>query len=222
MTRRFGVMGFVAITITAGSWLAASAARAEPPPADPAGPSASGTVGVAPAPTMPPKEKDEARPAPNSIYAEGLGAGLLYSINYERRVIDDLGVRIGFSYTSFSASATAGSASSSASSSFITIPVTASYLGVRSGKSALEVGGGMTLVFASGSASGVGVSSSGSGAVPMGVAMVGYRLHPVGGAGFQFRVGVMAIVAKGAGLSSPDPTSIGVLPWGYISFGAGF
>jgi hypothetical protein len=161
-------------------------------------------------------------PAPNSIYLEGLGAGLAYSVNYERMVSDDVGVRLGFSYMSFGGSATAGGQTSSASATFVTIPITASYTGIRAGSSALELGGGTTIAYASGSASGVGASASGSGMMPYGVVMVGYRLHPLGHPGFQFRVGAMAIIGEGLGLSNPDPSSIGVLPWGYLSLGASF
>jgi hypothetical protein len=52
--------------------------------------------------------------------------------------------------------------------------------------------------------------------------MVGYRLQPVDHAGFQFRVGLMALAGNGLGLSSPDPKTIGILPWGYLSVGASF
>jgi hypothetical protein len=52
--------------------------------------------------------------------------------------------------------------------------------------------------------------------------MVGYRLHPVGDAGFMFRVGAMALVGKGLSLSTGDPEKIGVLPWLYLSLGASF
>jgi hypothetical protein len=171
------------------------------------------------APRAPADEGDH--PSPNSIYLEGLGAGLLYSINYERMVVDEVGVRLGFSYTSFGASATSGGQTTSASSSFITIPITASYIGIRSRKHALELGGGATIAYASGSASGVGASSSGSGAMPYGLVMVGYRLHPVDRAGFQFRVGLMALGGQGLGFSN-DPRNFGVLPWGYLSLGASF
>lgn len=170
------------------------------------------------------EEDSEAKPAENSVFAEGLGAGVLYSINYEHRVIDDLGVRVGFSYMSFGASSTSSSGTSSASANFLTFPVTASYLGIRGGKHALELGGGLTMTYASAAASGVGGSASASGVSAFGDLLVGYRLHPVGGAGFQFRVGIMALVGRGFSLSSDakDPTALGVLPWGYISFGAGF
>lgn len=166
-----------------------------------------------------PTEKEAVAPlAKNSIFAEGLGAGLAYSFNYERMVIDDLGVRAGFSYLSASASA----GGSSASSTLLTFPITASYVGVRSGKHALELGGGATLAHSSGSASSLGQSASGSGMTAYGTAMVGYRLHPVDHAGFQFRVGAMALLGKGLGLSDPDPEAFSVLPWGYLSMGASF
>jgi len=167
-----------------------------------------------------PKEKD--KPAPNSVFLEGLGAGLFYSVNYERRVIDDLGVRVGFSYMSLSASASAGGAESSASASYLTFPITASYLGVRGKRSGLELGGGMTLAYTSAAASSGVTAAADSGMTPFGTAMVGYRLHPVDHAGFQFRVGVMALAAKGLSLSNPDPNAFGVLPWFYLSAGAGF
>ena len=161
------------------------------------------------------------KPAPNSVFLEGMGSGLFYSVNYERRVIDDLGVRAGLSYLSVSSTASNGSTTASASSSYLTIPLTVSYLGVRGRKSGLEVGGGLTLAYSSGSAS-TGVSSaSGSGMAPIGTFMVGYRLHPVDHAGFQFRVGLMALAAKGLSFD-PDPNKVGVLPWFYMSFGAGF
>jgi hypothetical protein len=168
-----------------------------------------------------PKDK-EPELAPNTIYIEGLGAGLAYSLNYERMVIDDLGVRVGISYLSFGASATTSAGTTSASASLITLPITVSYTGVRSGKHALELGAGTTLAFASGSVSGFGANSSGSGMMPFGDLIVGYRIHPINHAGFNFRIGAMALIGKGLSLSSGDPEAIGVLPWLYISLGASF
>ncbi|SRR5579883_1150008 len=219
---RSAILSTIGVSIVACSLLSATTARAEENTPSSQPPS---NAPQSPPPAETPQAQGEGdnHPAPNSIFAEGLGAGLLYSINYERMVIDDLGVRVGFSYTSFGASATApDGTTSSASASFITIPITASYIGVRSRKHALELGGGATIAYASGSASGVGASASGSGVLPYGVVMVGYRLHPVDHAGFQFRVGLMALVGEGLALSSPNPSAVGVLPWGYLSLGASF
>lgn len=167
-------------------------------------------------------EHNSDKPAQNSVYAEGLGAGLAYSINYERIFVDEIALRGGFSYLSSSASATTSSGTTTATASYLTFPITVSYFGLRGRKSSLEVGGGMTLTYASGSASALGVSASASGIAPVGTLLLGYRLHPVGGAGFQFRVGGMALAAKGFSLSNPDPEAFGVLPWLYLSMGASF
>jgi hypothetical protein len=204
--------------VLAGSFLLVSSGASAAPPgsAKPAG-----AVIAAEHPTPPPAS-DADQPAPNSIYAEGLGAGLAYSLNYERLVVRDLGVRAGFGYWGVGASATVDGQTTGASASFLTIPVTVSYLGVRSGKHSLELGGGATLINTSGSGSGFGVSASDSALTALGTAMVGYRLHPVGNAGFQFRVGAMALVGKGLGLSATDPEKMGVLPWLYLSLGASF
>src|SRR5437899_3244878 len=37
--------------------------------------------------------------------------------------------------------------------------------------------------------------------------------------GFQFRIGIEALVGKGLALSNPDPNKLGVLPWVYLSIG---
>lgn len=170
-----------------------------------------------------PAAKGEPALAPNSVFAEGLGAGLLYSVNYERVIIDDLAVRAGFAYWSMSSSASAGGTTSTASSSAMMFPITVSYLGVRSRNKMLELGGGMTIASTSGSGSTVGSSASESGITPLGTVLVGYRLHPVEGSGFHFRVGAMAMGGKGLSFSAAhDPQAFGIIPWGYISFGGSF
>lgn len=149
---------------------------------------------------------------------------MIGSINYERMVIPDLGVRVGFGYFSVSESASAGGATASSNATYLFFPITASYIGLRSGKHSLEVGGGATILSVSGSSSFLGAHASGSGIIPYGDLLLGYRLQPTGGkAGFMFRVGAMALFGKGFSLSSnADPEKIGVIPWGYISFGASF
>lgn len=157
---------------------------------------------------------EDYRTADNNFFIEGGGPGLLYSLNYERIFEQDFGLRLGFSYQAFSASASGGSASAS----FITIPVIASYLGVSSGNHVLELGAGGTAIYASGSATSGSVMAAGSGMTALGTALIGYRRQPVDG-GFQFRVGVEALVGKGLSLSNPDPYKLGVLPWMYLSIG---
>jgi hypothetical protein len=219
--RRVG-LGVVAALVS----IASSRAEAQTPP--PASPPVAASAAPAPVPAPAPAASgtdgvvDHDHPAPNSIYVEGLGAAIGYSINYERLVLDPLAVRVGFSYLSLSASAGAGTESSSASATYLFFPITASYIGLRSGKHSLELGGGVTLLSLSGSANALGVSSSGAAIVPFGVLMVGYRFHPVDHAGFQFRIGFNALIGEGLGLQNPDPSKLGFIPWPYLSLGASF
>src|SRR3989442_7180112 len=68
------------------------------------------------------------RDATSSLFVEGGGPGLLYSINYELLFDDDYGIRAGFSYQPLSATGSSASGSATASVSFITVPDLANYL----------------------------------------------------------------------------------------------
>jgi len=157
------------------------------------------------------------RDATSSLFVEGGGPGLLYSINYELLFDDDFGIRAGFSYQPLSATGSSAGGSARSSVSFITVPVLANYL-VNFGSSALELGGGATIIKADGAASGNGLAVSASGTIVLGTAIMGYRRQPMDG-GFQFRIGIEALVGKGLALSNPDPNKLGVLPWMYLSIG---
>src|SRR5262245_7400276 len=122
--------------------LFASTASATPPTSAPRAPA---VIAAEHPVAAPPPAADADKPAPNSVNAEGLGAGLAYSINDERLILDELGVRAGFGYWGASASATVNGQTTSAGASFLTIPITVSYIGVRSGKHSLELGGGATI-----------------------------------------------------------------------------
>jgi hypothetical protein len=150
------------------------------------------------------------RTAMSSIYAEALGGGLLYSINYDRLIIDQLAVRAGFSYFLITASSSSEGTTSSVSANTWTIPIAANYVGLYSGSHGLETGLGATLIYASGTGSSLGYSSSASGLDAFMTANVGYRLQPVNG-GFNFRIGAQALIA-----------SWGTIPWGYMSLGYTF
>ena len=155
------------------------------------------------------------RDASNSLFIEGGGPGLLYSLNYELLLDDDAGIRVGFSYQPLSAAASSGGASGKAS--VITVPILATYL-VSFGSSALELGGGATLIRADGAGSGNGLAVSSAGTNVLGTAIMGYRRQPFDG-GLQLRIGLEALVGKGLALSNPDPNKVGILPWMYVSIG---
>jgi hypothetical protein len=151
--------------------------------------------------------------ANNSLFLEGGGPGLLYSINYELLFDDDFGIRAGFSYQPLSASGSSGSGPVSV----FTVPILATHL-VSYRASALELGEGATIIKADGAGSGAGLAVSSSGTTVLGTAILGYRFQPRVG-GFQFRIGIEALVGKGLALRNPDPNNLGVLPWMYLSVG---
>jgi hypothetical protein len=199
----------------------------EPLPANAARPAAPPRAQRSDASAEPSVEVDDDAPAPepelapNVIYAEGLGTGLFYSLNYERVLFGRFAARVGVSYLAFGASAGA----SSASAFQLAVPVGLSWIGARSGRHALETGAGATIRYAGGSAFVSGAGGQAAAVLPMGWLQLGYRYHPVGGAGFHFRVGVMALLGAGLGLGvrlGNEPQSLWLQPWGYLSLGAAF
>ncbi len=143
----------------------------------------------------PVESRAQERTAKNTFYVELLGNGLVYSVNYERFVGNDVAFRLGAGYISANDSGFYGS--------LFALPVTASYLGVRSGNHALELGGGA--VVASYSGGKVKVIDSDTGVA--GTAIVGYRYAPTSG-GFTFRVAFTPVFGAG-----------GFLPWGGAAVG---
>lgn len=164
---------------------------------------------------------DHAARERSTVYVEGLGAGLFYSVNYERLVLPDVALRAGAGYVALGASTAAGSSSEN-SVSYLTVPLTVSYLGFGSARHVMEVGGGVTIRYATDTVSAGMSEVEGGGLSPYGVAFVGYRLHAVGGPGPSLRAGVLVLAGQGLSLRDPEPDEVGVLPWGYLSFGATF
>jgi hypothetical protein len=157
------------------------------------------------------------RTANNSVFAEGLGPGLLYSFNYERTVANDFALRIGAGYVSLGASAGVGGVTAS----LLSVPLVASYLGISSGNNALELGVGGIFIQASGEATGGSITATRAGNTIWGTAVIGYRRQPVNG-GFMFRLGMSALIGEGLRFSFSDRAAVGVVPWPYLSLGATF
>ncbi|HSY22854.1 MAG TPA: hypothetical protein VK841_12100 [Polyangiaceae bacterium] len=193
---------------------ASARARAdEPAPAKGAAPSDANAApsdgSAAPAhPQVASPEVPEERTANDAVYAEGLGPGLFYSVNYEHDFENVFGLRVGLGYVPVSATNGDGA---SVNVSIVAVPITFSYLGIGSLKHIFEVGAGGTILYVSGTASTVGGSSSGSGVGGIGALILGYRYQPPHG-GFMFRAGIAPLI-----------TSFGeFLPWPYLSLGAAF
>jgi hypothetical protein len=153
-------------------------------------------------------KKHHGREAKNAIYVDLLGPGVVYSLNYDREIFDDVSARIGISYLSVSASDGLGE---SAASSYLSIPITASYLGIGSKSNMLEVGGGVAIISYKGEAVVDTEGAEEDGTLLAMTALVGYRHQPADG-GFVFRVGLSPMMVF----------SSGFLPWGYLSLGAAF
>lgn len=143
----------------------------------------------------------------NAIYVEGLGAGVLYSVNYDRRITPDFSVRVGFSSWSIGTLLVLGSGELS----YTSFPVTASYL-YGNGASHLELGLGLVPGYVSITGGGIffGKDVTKTAGTLLGTAIVGYRLQPNDG-GIFFRIGF-----------TPLFTFRKFQPWGGLSIGASF
>jgi hypothetical protein len=163
----------------------------------------------------------------NSIHLEGLGAGILYSINYERVLPHNIGVRLGFGFVSMGASANDASPSpepgdpndssnpsvASVSVTLISVPISVTYLGIKSKSNhhILELGLGTTVLIAGGKITFLGATVfAGAGATGWLHAIVGYRLQA---GAFQFRAGFSPLI---------DFEDGGVIPLPHLSLGASF
>lgn len=134
-----------------------------------------------------PRAPVAAEPVPNAVFVEALGPAMVYSVNYERLLLSQVAVRVGFAPWFWAIDGKLNFAA----------PITLTYVGLEG----FEAGGGIAFL---------------TDRAPLASALVGYRLHPRGHAGFQFRVGGMVLVGD-------HLTHFGdVAPWLYLSVGAGF
>lgn len=145
------------------------------------------------------------RTAANVVFAEVLGSGLLYSVNYERLIDSlNLGVRAGASYFTYSVS----SYGRSGNLTLVSFPIVASYY-LRHGRHNLQLGLGATILYtgAASDSQGVQFETERSGLGLAGSAVVGYRYLPRG-RGITFGVAFTPLLRAGA-----------FLPWGGASAG---
>jgi hypothetical protein len=151
----------------------------------------------------------EAPAARNAVFVELLGNGGLYSVNYERMLTDQLGLRVGFATwdSPFLSDGTPPDR-------YETLPVTMSYLLGR-GERKLELGGGITFGQRTFDRSSGGRDFSFRSLT----AIVGYRSQPREG-GYLFRVGATPFYSFDDGEEAyPDP---GLFFSAGVSFGYRF
>lgn len=148
------------------------------------------------------------RTAPNVVFAEALGSGLLYSVNYER-ILDrwNVGLRGGVSYFTYAVS----SYGASGNLTLVTFPLIASYyFGWRSHH--VQLGVGATILYTGVATDSQGTKFNGerSGAGVAATGVVGYRFIPRDG-GVSFGVGFTPLVRTSR-----------FLPWGGANVGYAF
>jgi hypothetical protein len=119
----------------------------------------------------------------NVVYAELLGPGLLYSINYERVITPNFTTRIGASFVPISFD-------SRREDMFYLFPIMANYLSGE-GNSKLELGVGVDVI----------VDNTTPGVLLVG--SLGYRYQPTNG-GFHFRIVASPILAPITGFILPS------------------
>jgi hypothetical protein len=150
-------------------------------------------------------QEKETQYSQNAIFAEGLGPGIFYSINYDHRFTPNMSIRVGFTSWSLPGLFLIGETNVTA------FPITVNHL-IGKGASHLELGIGImpTIVSFSGQEIFFGTQVSGSSTVVLGTANIGYRLQPNEG-GIFFRIGF-----------TPLFTFQKFQPWGGVSLGASF
>ncbi|HEX4475050.1 MAG TPA: hypothetical protein VH142_08240 [Polyangiaceae bacterium] len=157
-----------------------------------------------------PEEVYGDRYANNSVYLEGLGPGLVYSLNYDRVLGEDFSLRAGLGLVLGEEKSASGE--KSIKPLILSIPVMLNYIGSGSRWSMLEVGAGLVLLHVGARVSYIYVQKRDNAETsPVAAALLGYRYQPPNG-GFMFRAGVTAFVGR-----------YGFLPlWPYASAGWSF
>lgn len=120
--------------------------------------------------------------APQAVYAELWGKGLLFTANYDRRFskrVDGLGFSVGAGYIKID------------DVSLFSLPIGLNYLLGKNGKY-FEVGAGAT--YFSATIDDIGDASD-HGSTVMGTMTLGYRSQPIKG-GFMFRAGINPIIFR--------------------------
>ena len=117
--------------------------------------------------------------AKSVFFVELLGNGLLFSANFDTRVVNNFGIRVGAGYVG---------ATESNGGGILTVPVMGNVLLGKNG-SYFEVGAGATYVSGTGSLFDIGSSV-------VGTLSFMYRKQPVDG-GFMWKIGLTPFIASG-------------------------
>ncbi|MCO6464628.1 MAG: hypothetical protein J5I52_10830 [Saprospiraceae bacterium] len=137
------------------------------------------SVGTSNAQSMKNRAADEPM-SKNAVYGELLGNGLIFSFNYDRRLINNVGARVGLGFV--------GSASDGG---VVTVPVMGNILLGKNGRY-FEIGAGIT--YLSGTGDFFDLEDEPSSV--LGTFSLMYRRQPADG-GFMWKIGLTPMLAKG-------------------------
>jgi hypothetical protein len=130
------------------------------------------------------------RSARNAVFAEAGGAGLLYSVNYERHVTADLAFRVGYGYFSYAALCLSDCSRPEVVERH-TVPLVVSWTLGRRGPHHVNLSGGVSPTFFHTTSPTGDFIESRWAVTPM--AEIGYRLQPRRG-GVYFRIGLAGVL----------------------------
>lgn len=114
----------------------------------------------------------------NAFFAEVLGNGLLFSVNYDLRLVNKFGARVGVGYVG----------STDGDGGILTVPVMGNFLLGKNGRY-FEVGAGITYI------SGTGDFFENASSI-LGTMSFMYRRQPEDG-GFMWKIGLTPFIAEG-------------------------
>ncbi|WP_162052335.1 hypothetical protein [Pontibacter pamirensis] len=156
-------------------------------------------------------QTESSKASRNNAYLELLGNGGLYSVNYERIVVENFALRLGF------AAFKAGTLFGEGNNSIITVPVLGNFLFGKK-KSKFELGAGF-LFGRKKFTSSLNLDDNTNSSIIDLTGAIGYRYQP-STAGFMFRVGLTPFYALKGG-SDAYPSS-GLFLSGGLSIGYSF
>ena len=143
----------------------------------------------------------------NTVFLEVGGNSLLWSLNYDRMITDNISVRVGYGSIPFES--TDEDEILTTTITVTPVPIVANYL-LGSGNHKLEIGAGILYIMVDGEVDFGGTSVSGSGSITATTGVLGYRYHRATG-GFSFRTSVTPIMIEGE-----------TIVWGGLSLGYSF
>ena len=135
----------------------------------------------------------------NTVFLEGGGNGILWSINYDRMIAEKISVRVGYGAITDETTDEIGLITETITVS--PVPIIANYM-LGSGNHKLEIGAGILYIMVDGNIDFGGIDLSASGSITATTGVLGYRYQRDTG-GFFFRLALAPIMIEGESFVMP-------------------